>query len=401
MILQIYLSIIFFLPPYVSEVYLCLRNNKNFWNMERFIKKILWAALVSAVLLLVACEKEPVVVEPRLDFENAVVEAPVEGGVLELPYVLEGAGESPVLKAVCDEEWLAFDFTEQNMLRITVNATDTRERRTADARIIVPGHALEAEVTVEQGGGELPDFTFTFHDITENIATLDIIPYDTEAGYITFLRLADEVGNLSDDELHELDVQYWIDSYYGMYGIEEIMSLVTLYGNKFNERMFSLVPDTEYCIYAYGVDAQGERLTPVTKAWFTTETLEMSDTSFEISVTKGVENEKGQIPVHITYKPDDNETNYLTGFTVWSEGMDMDALIEQQQIILNDFIVKNMTFGAIPLEDVIAHYYPAGEQSDDFTPMKDYEFVVYCMCVAPCGLINSEVIYKTFDTFVE
>lgn len=62
-------------------------------------------------------------------------------------------------------------------------------------------------------------------------------------------------GNLSDDELHELDVQYWIDSYYGMYGIEEIMPLVTLYGNKFNERMFSLVPDTEYCIYAYRVDA--------------------------------------------------------------------------------------------------------------------------------------------------
>lgn len=222
-----------------------------------------------------------------------------------------------------------------------------------------------------------------------------------EAGYITFLRLADEVGNLSDDELHELDVQYWIDSYYGMYEIEEIMPLVTLYGNKFNERMFSLVPDTEYCIYAYGVDAQGERLTPVTKAWFTTETLEMSDTSFEISITKGAENEKGQIPVHITYTPDDNETNYLTGFTVWSEGMDMDALIEQQQTILNDFIVKNMTFGAIPLEDVIAYYYPAGEQSDDFTPMKDYEFVVYCMCVAHCGLINSEVIYKTFDTFIE
>lgn len=317
------------MSPYVSEVYLCLRNNKNFWNMERFIKKNLWAALVSSVLLPAACEKEPVAVEPRLDFESAVVEAPIEGG------------------------------------------------------------------------GELPDFTFTFHDITENIVTLDIIPYDTEAGYITFLRLADEVGNLSDDELHELDVQYWIDSYYGMYEIEEIMPLVTLYGNKFNERMFSLVPDTEYCIYAYGVDAQGERLTPVTKAWFTTETLEMSDTSFEISITKGAENEKGQIPVHITYTPDDNETNYLTGFTVWSEGMDMDALIEQQQTILNDFIVKNMTFGAIPLEDVIAYYYPAGEQSDDFTPMKDYEFVVYCMCVAPCGLINSEVIYKTFDTFIE
>jgi len=48
--------------------------------MERFIKENLWAALVSAALLPVACEKEPVVVEPRLDFENAVVEAPVEGG---------------------------------------------------------------------------------------------------------------------------------------------------------------------------------------------------------------------------------------------------------------------------------------------------------------------------------
>lgn len=140
------------MSPYVSGIYLCLRNNKNFWNMERFIKKNLWASLVSAVLLPAACEKEPVAVEPRLDFESAVVEAPIEGGVLELPYLLEGAGESPVLKAVCDEDWLAFDFTGQNMLKITVNATDTRERRTADARIIVPGHALEAEITVEQGG---------------------------------------------------------------------------------------------------------------------------------------------------------------------------------------------------------------------------------------------------------
>ena len=60
--------------------------------MERFIKKNLWASLVSAVLLPAACEKEPVAVEPRLDFESA------------------------------------------------------------DARIIVPGHALEAEITVEQGG---------------------------------------------------------------------------------------------------------------------------------------------------------------------------------------------------------------------------------------------------------
>ena len=132
------------------------------WNvLSKKICENLWASLVSAVLLPAACEKEPVAVEPRLDFESAVVEAPIEGGVLELPYLLEGAGESPVLKAVCDEDWLAFDFTGQNMLKITVNATDTRERRTADARIIVPGadariivpgHALEAEITVEQGG---------------------------------------------------------------------------------------------------------------------------------------------------------------------------------------------------------------------------------------------------------
>lgn len=137
------------------------------------------------------------------------------------------------------------------------------------------------------------NISFDFEGIVANHTKLqvDILPKDKEQEYVVFLSEKKHfIANHIDtrDELMEDDYLYFsgLAEYYGM-GLREFLTkigwLVT--GDKLGYGAINLYPDTEYVVYCYGVEFDGEfyeATTEVSYVEIKTTAPQMKDVNFEV-----------------------------------------------------------------------------------------------------------------------
>lgn len=146
----------------------------------------------------------------------------------------------------------------------------------------------------------------------------------------------------TDEDVFADDLLYFeeLAKGYGMTVAQVIDSyLIYAEDGDFTDWMVELTPNTEYVIWAYGLNNQGEVLTPMTKKVFKTPDVEMINNQITFTLS-----EDGSL---ITVTPDDKSLNYICFSAEKSDDATPEMLLKrfQQELSasLYDYLFEGMT----------------------------------------------------------
>ena len=153
---------------------------------------------------------------------------------------------------------------------------------------------------------ELENFTVTLTSLHAGDVFFTIQPKEQDMTYWYSLQIKEEMPE-TDEETIEADLEYFytVAEYYGI-SVEELLRDNLVSGEK--DWMYnSLSPRTEYVLYMYGIDAEGNALTAVNKITFTTPAVKHLDCDFEMVVGDNIT----ATSFSVTIVPSDNTVGYF------------------------------------------------------------------------------------------
>lgn len=255
-----------------------------------------------------------------IEFTTPPLSAPAEGGELEIAYRITD-GKKPQtpgisvgkLTADADRTWLhSFDCTTPGVVRFTA---DPNRGEARDAIVTLNCTGAEPATLAVHQQGKPAAFAFALRDITSTGATIEVIPVDKGAYYTwdvmpraEFDKLYPDDGALVEEHLDYLSRQ--LETYRNT--VDAGATLVDiLQRNDDAQRINVLDPATEYVVFAFGVDGNGEATTDPTRHTFTTTEFKIADPcTFRIGFSR-VE----QLQFGFTVTPSDNTTHYYIGLS--------------------------------------------------------------------------------------
>ena len=208
---------------------------------------------------------------------------------------------------------------------------------------------------------EKAPFTAKLETISELYTTLQVIPDDSTMTYNLMCEPKAAMDLYPNDEAIYQDDRLYYQELADGFGmtLPELLSSFLLDG-EWNDYNTALLPGTEYLLYIYGMNMDGEKTTPMLKVYFTTKSPEMI--SNKIDIKYSFQNNV----IDATYVPDDNNRYFTCGLFAAADVPDVSAIgTKLQQSISN--IVVDFVLNEEPLSDYLARYASKGEQKMSFT----------------------------------
>ena len=189
------------------------------------------------------------------------------------------------------------------------------EKSTIDEPTEDPGQTEDPkeEDPKEEEPQEMEDFTVTLTSIHSGDVFLTIEPKDKEMTYWYQLQMKKDMPE-TDEEILASDIEYleYIADYYGT-PLGQLLADNLLKGD-LEWRYQYLEPNTEYVLYMYGMNTNGEALTAVNKLTFKTTKVLPLDCTFDILVGDNVTANSFSITI---IPSDDTVGYYYDVFPAW------------------------------------------------------------------------------------
>ncbi|MBR5866047.1 MAG: hypothetical protein IKY89_07240 [Alistipes sp.] len=159
----------------------------------------------------------------------------------------------------------------------------------------------------------MEDFTVTLTSLHSGDVFLTIEPEDKDMAYWYQLQVKEDMPE-TDEEILASDMEYlqYIADYYGT-SLTQLLADNLLKGD-LDWRYQYLEPNTEYVLYAYGMNISGEALTAVNQLTFKTTKVEQLDCEFDILVGDNVTANSFSITI---IPSDDTVAYYYDVFPAW------------------------------------------------------------------------------------
>lgn len=289
--------------------------------MKNFNRSTLFVSLLFFSALFPGCgddktddpaQGNPPVLRVMTD-DSGKIAVPAAGGTVSLSYEVENPTGSQVAAATSEDLWL-HDFDPTAAGRITFTADENTEddlTRTGTIVVTYPG-AEEVTVAVEQAMPDKPLLISVTEVTVASIKAQIVAASDPQMTFLTGLVKKsdyDAVGSAQkflESELAKLKTE--ADEY--LFGsLEEYLEFLfedrDPDGYKLSRENLEI--DTDYYIFAYGIDSNGRLTTRLVKKAVRTHALKTID--FKLAAT-----EVKQKSVTLTTDPDDMQTNYFLGF---------------------------------------------------------------------------------------
>ena len=172
------------------------------------------------------------------------------------------------------------------------------------------------EEPVKPESGEpvvMEDFTVTLNHVHSGDVFLTIEPEDKEMTYWYQLQVKEDMPE-TDEEILASDMEYlqYIADYYGT-SLVQLLADNLLKGD-LEWRYQYLEPNTEYVLYMYGMDIEGQATTTVNQLTFKTTKVEQLDCEFDILVGDNVTANSFSITI---IPSDDTVAYYYDVFPAW------------------------------------------------------------------------------------
>lgn len=294
--------------------------------------KKLFGLLAICALSFVACKPdtetpEPVAKAPVVTLDKQSIEAPAEGGEYVVNYTIENAVEGATLSVVEDVKWISDVTANDGVISFVVAANEIEEPRNttlnveyqgAEARVIEVAQAAKAAAPKP----ELATFTLEVSNITWNNASITVTPSE-DVEYILGVMTKEDFAPYAEDieSIVTARVEEWkataeeykdmgYDDPWQYYLINSQRSGERTYDVKYDS-LYNMLWDTEYVVYCFGMNAEGEQTAITTIAEFRTVAPVPSNNTFTITIDAMTKSS-----VEFTVEPTTDEPYYVTIETI-------------------------------------------------------------------------------------
>lgn len=392
----------------------------------KFIRSsIVCAAAVAATAVFYGCDKsEPEVTPDGSGFSlgRNVVEVPEEGGTASVPYFIENPIDGAVVAIVNEGEcdWVSqFDLSEDGMINFSVEPLDL-ETDSRTAVVNVSYGADEQSFTVNQAREETaPAFTLEITRTSTESVWAKIVPADPEMHFWINIMETEKFNSFAtDDELFAEDVKWFekiADIYYNgnmdKFYWDQFENTTYLSPHSQMRSSYNLAddvkdadlevqPSTDYTVYCYGMDGDGNRLTRVYSAEARTKDI-VSDNAVTYTIDVNVLDQT----VYSTITPSDDNQLYFTESMLYedSEAAFTDEELRskaQQSIDMSIFMI----YGApsyqemgLTVEQIVESMFPKGKMNGEKQFMySDRDGVAFAFSIDEEGQIVSQAYTEKF-----
>lgn len=291
------------------------------------MKKI-FGLLAMSAFALVACnpdtpEPEPVVEAPVVTLDKQSVEASAEGGEFTVNYTIENPVEGVTLAVTEDVAWIEDVTAEDGVISFVVAANDLEEAREAtlnveytgaEARTIAVAQAAKAVAPTP----ELATITLEVENVVWNNADVTVTPSE-DVEYILGVMTKEDFAPYAEDieSLVAARVEEWkqtaqeyqdmgYDDPWQYYLKNEQRSGERTYSVKYDS-LYNMSWDTEYVVYCFGMDDEGEQTAYVVVEEFRTEAPVPTSNTFTITIDAMTKSS-----VEFTIEPTTDDPYYVT-----------------------------------------------------------------------------------------
>ena len=397
------------------HIYLCLRTNNlflKFSSMKKFITLMCMCA--GLAFCLAGCQEKLETQDKETGFslnEN-IVEMSAEGGEAVVTWKVENPIEGAnVMIARGYPEWInKFDTSVDGEIRFNVDSYTEQEAR--EARIAVNYGQDTSSFTVVQAGIEGGDEEDPDDDseikleIVEARPNTVVVSIETDGNLTYFINIEekavwDQYAGEEDVFAHDRELFQWNADGWGI-------SLESWLREEFGYHMFMYVQDgvrgtvylennTEYVVYAYGINGNGEILTDLYSVETATTDFDLSNPmSFDISID--ITENFGSFRI----SPDDDNQQYFAGILLYRD--EVPALEDLKADILRKREDQIFMYWSHPentdtWEGIVEWMAFTGEQSvEEELGLADAPGVVYAYTIDDRGNMNGKMIIKEFRT---
>lgn len=274
-----------------------------------------------------------------------------------IEYSIENPVDGKSVSARCAEDWLSgLEEAGEGMISFSVSANDGDDSRTAVVVLSYPG-AEDVTADVFQPGRQAADpdadIVLEVSNVTSFTADVKAVPADDEMTYLLLTRTRQEFDDAGSDEAvvgMDLEVFAGYAESQGV-SLELFLEAVMLRSGVTEGVMDTFLPDSEYCIYAYGIDKSGKVTTGIYKEYIKTEPVAQYDD--RISITAETIRSRS---IDAVFTPDSEDFRYYAGY-LSSEEYDeygdqvVDRTLEELEFILQ---VNNALGNKMTWDDVTA-----------------------------------------------
>lgn len=351
---------------------------------------------LAATAVLYGCNpvEEPL---PTLEITENEVSVPAEGGQFTIDYVLENPQEGvlPTVTPAEDCDWVSDFAASDGVISFTVTANENTEPRECKVTVSYPQVTPDSEFTIKQEGTEPepgptePKIDITLKSCDATTIVADIIPSDDEMTYYVGIETAlwlDEMEFTDDDEAFFSYILEYLE------GQSSGQFSDLLYTGKLTDLPFiNCYPETEYVIYAFGIDASTKEMTTeMAKQSVTTEAIEMTDVQF----TFDTQFEDGTLTIK-AFPQDYEGYFYIDIFDKFNmEDYDKSGM-SLFEICDSNFSAMVEVYSALlgwDIEDILENACYKGDKNTRVCEnrMAEMEFTIVAFAVTNTGYVNSE-----------
>lgn len=340
--------------------------------------------------------KDPQTQQAKFNIRQEKVDVPAEGGSFFADYTVENPSQGTEAIPSCDADWISNFTTSDSQIHFEVAANEQEAPR--EAAVTVTYGDLEDSFTVVQAAAGTVAFEVAIdikpESITEATVTYDAIPNNPDQTYMmTGVEKSGYDKFTTDEEFIEDDIKYWSDRASG-YGIslEDLLRQILSKGEQKGLTMQMLTPETEFALYAYGLDYDGTVKSGLFIEFFKTKEVEMIDMSFDISYEINIGD------VKMTIRPSVANQRYYYD-AISKAGIEESGMSIKENI--EDIIGFNISIGSIfgmSIEDILSMLLVNGDTTADLVLKGQTDYVGFAVAVNNYGNLCSELTEKEFRT---
>lgn len=283
--------------------------------MKKYLHFV-FAAIIAALFW--SCHKETGL-QPVIRILS-VPEIACDGTSGSISYSVENAVDGKSAVPSCEESWISsFEEDEEGVITFTVTENESDESRTAVVTLSYPGaQNVEAKVVQAGQGDANPDeaLVISVANVTSFTAEVSVMPADDEMTYLLLTRSKSEFEEAGDDNAVIASDLELFSSYAEKEGVslELFLEAVMLRKGVTEGVMDTFLPDSEYYIYAYGINKDGTVTTDLYKEYVKTKPVTEYDDKINIEAES-----VSSRSIMAIFTPESEKFRYYAGYLTSAE----------------------------------------------------------------------------------
>lgn len=354
---------------------------------------------LAAAAVLCGCNKEKLP-KPELELKTQEISVSADGGTYSVGYEVKNPAQDATIKASAEVSWIKdFDYTE-SLIMFTAEPNPSKEEgREAEITVTYLDIVKTFKVIQPESSG-YDQFTINIkvNSTSEISVNATFTPNDSEQSYYASAITKKDYEALAADRdlMESLADKFRTDAAsYGL-SLEEYLKGYVLKTGESTQDIAGLTSDTEYYVYAFGMNYEGAPTTSLFKAEAKTEqTSGPSGMTFELST------ETNDNIVTMTAVPSDNESRYTFGYLAETYLEYLGVGIEDAVQRLIDDEIKYGTESGATIEEIIEYLSFFGPAAMKAEMQKGIKYYIYAAAISDHGVVLSDVAYIEFQLETE